>query len=102
MVGDYAGARNFFAGFFGLYILYSFIRTGAWLSFAHLNHYLYIVNFIVILLVLPRLKPDIDHKNSSLGQWILMLWGMVVAIAVLAVIAINTHGEMPGMQVRFE
>ncbi len=99
---EYADANRLFIGLFGLYIIYTFIRTGAFLSFAHFNHYLYIANLLIILWALPGIDPGFIKRESKPTNRVFVFLILVAIMAVLAFIAINTHGEMPGMQLRFE
>jgi hypothetical protein len=95
-------AVKLFAGLLGLYTIFSFIRTGAFLGFSYLNHYLYILNFVVILLVMPAAKAPFRTRASRPVQWGVLLLVIVVIIGLLAAIAANMHGEMPGAHNRFE
>lgn len=93
--------KSFFFSHFALYTVFSLIITGALISTYRIEQYLYIVNFVIILLAIPKLTPVFsavtDRKNWGRNFVILL-----VVIAVLALIAINSHGEVPGMQRRFE
>jgi hypothetical protein len=67
------------------------------------NHQLYIVNFVVVLFLLKKLYPAfwetrIDKVNCK--RWGLYLLGIAVIFAILALIAINSHGEI-GHHTRF-
>ena len=92
---------TFFFSHFALYTLFSLLITGAIVSTYRIEQYLYLVNFIVILIAIPKLQPVFSPvvENKYWGRNFVLL---LLIIAVLAFIAINTHGEMPGMQRRFE
>ncbi len=98
---SYPTLRNFFLAHFGLYTLCSFLITGAFLSTYRIEQYLYIVNLLVIGLVLGKVKAVFDPRPNAPRQWGTLLAGIVVVVAVLALIAISTHGEIKGAQVRF-
>tara|TARA_Y100001972_G_C7667523_1_gene338045 strand:+ start:10155 stop:11441 length:1287 start_codon:yes stop_codon:yes gene_type:complete len=93
--------KTFFFSHFALYTLFSLLITGALISTYRIEQYLYLVNLIVILIVIPKLQPVFSPvgENKNWGRNFVLL---LLIIAVLAFIAINTHGEMPGMQRRFE
>ncbi len=92
--------KSFFATHFGLYAVFSLLLTGAILSVYRIEQYLYLVNYGIILMVLPRLNPV--FKPRSNGRWGRNFILLLILLALLAVIVIQTHGEMPGMQRRFE
>ena len=94
--------RSFFLILFATYLVFSFLKTGAYIRPGMIEHYLYVVNFLVILMALPRLKPVFASNRSEIGKWPAMLLVLVFIIALLALIAISTHGDMPGMHRRFD
>ena len=98
---SYSTLRNFFLAHFGLYTLCSLLITGAFLSTYRIEQYLYIVNLLVIGLVLGKVKAVFDPKPNVARQWGTLLAGILVFVAVLALIAISSHGEIKGAQVRF-
>jgi hypothetical protein len=93
--------KQWFLGHFGTYILLSLLITGALLSDYRIEQYLYLVNFAIILFFLPRLKPVFQEKQFPVNRIWLAVSVIVVLIALLALIAINSHGEVGGMQKRF-
>lgn len=101
---QYSGkdVKTFFMSHFGIYIIYTLLITGALVSTYRIEQYLYIINYIIILIVLPKLSPVFEPKGIKFGKWGLNLLLVVLFIAVLVIIAINSHGEMPGAHKRFE
>lgn len=101
---QYSGkdAFNFFMGFFGIYIVYTFLITGSFMSFYRIEQYLYLVNYAIIGYFIMKVQPEFISKGTHTYRWLGYLLIILAIIAVLALIAINTHGEMPGMQIRFE
>ncbi|XOV94098.1 MAG: hypothetical protein ACFHWX_05210 [Bacteroidota bacterium] len=93
--------KQFFMGHFALYMIFSLIITGAIVSFHRVEQYLYIVNYVIIMLVIPGLEPMFSQKATNVN-WARKFVLVFIVLAILAIIAINTHGEMPGMQKRFE
>jgi hypothetical protein len=92
-----------FVIYFATYILISYIITKVFAGVFLSNHYLYIVNFVVVLILLKKLYPAflenrIDEVNIK--RWGFYLLGLIVIFAILALIAINSHGEI-GHHTRF-
>ena len=98
---SYSNLRNFFLAHFGLYTLCSLLVTGAFLSTYRIEQYLYIVNLLVIGLVLGKVKAVFDPQPNAPRQWGTLLAGIVIFVALLALIAISSHGEIKGAHVRF-
>ena len=91
--------KGFFILYTGLYVFLSFLVTGV---FVHPpEQYLYVLNLVVILFLVPRINGGFEIHENRPGRWTMLSVLLVLVIAVLAVIAINSHGEMPGSQVRF-
>jgi hypothetical protein len=94
-----------FVTLFSVYILISYLVTGMIAGKFHLNHHLYVVNLAVVLLVLRNRTGRLAEMQIEACGWkrLLGMYGwMVVAVALLALILINTHGELNGAQIRFE
>ena len=97
--------KNFFAGYFGVYILISYLVTGALAGQFHLNHHLYIINFIIILLLLRNRKTDwtkTSFRQINYIQYRMILLGIILLLALLAIVSVNMHDGIPGAQNRFE
>ncbi len=93
--------KTFFFSHFALYTLFSLIITGALISTYRIEQYLYLVNYVIILFAIPRLNPVFTPIIEK-KQWSWNLLILLLIIAFLAFIAINSHGDVPGMQRRFE
>ena len=91
--------KEFFVLYFGLYILLSFLVTGI---FSHpVEQYLYVANMLLIIFLLSRSDEAFSITDSQPKRWVATAVISVVVIALLAIIAINSHGEMWGTQKRF-
>ncbi|KAA9347967.1 hypothetical protein [Larkinella humicola] len=99
---DYTDVRTFFTGHFGLYIAYSFLITGAFLSTYRIEQYLYVVNLLIVSLLIGKTKPGFSNRGLYARKWAMGLALVLVFIAVIALVAINLHGELKGMNRRFE
>ena len=97
-----ADVKVFFMSHFAIYIIYSLLITGAFISTYRIEQYLYIVNFIIIIIALPRLNPVFEIKEISTKKWVKNFLLVMLVIAVLALIAINAHGDLHGAHKRFD
>ena len=94
----------FFFVYLAVYILISYMVTGLFAGKMELNHHLYILNIIVIFMLvrnerLAMFELVSDKVNSK--RWLTYLIVVLLFIALLAVIAINSHGEIGGAHNRF-
>jgi len=93
-----------FVAYFAAYISISYIVSGFFAGVLPLNHHLYWVNFIVILLLLRKQFPVFMGNPLSeihLNRWALYFVGIIIFVMILALILVNTHGEMGGVHNRF-
>ncbi|GAB3168707.1 hypothetical protein [Telluribacter humicola] len=97
----YTDILTFFLGHFALYIVYSLLITGAFLSTYRIEQYLYLVNLLVIALLIGKVKSGFTERGVAVREWSAGLVGVVVLIALLSFIAISTHDELPHAQKRF-
>lgn len=100
-IGKTAVSRLFW-GYFAIYIVFSILITGAFLSIYRIEQFLYVVNYLVILWVLPKINVTFVPKPIAAKKWTYALLLIIFFIAILTWIAISTHGEMPGMNRRFD
>ncbi len=91
-----------FMGYFGIYLFFTFLITGSILSFYRIEQFLYILNFGLIIWLIPQVNPSPTIRPIAPVKWSYTLLGIMVFQLILSIIAINTHGEMPGMNRRFE
>ncbi len=90
--------------YFITFIIISYIVTGALTGRFHLNHHLYVVNFLVIGYLLSLKKPvAFSPKKQEVNRklWLIYLIGIIVVIILLALISISIHDGIPGAQYRF-
>jgi hypothetical protein len=91
----------FFTGHFILYTLFHFLISGAFFNGVRPEQYLYLVNLAVIFYFVPKVKPGFYERPLWI-RWAWYLTGILLFLALLAALAINSHGELSHMQKRFE
>ncbi len=98
---SYNDVHTFFTGHLSLYIVFSFIITGAFVSSYRPEQYLYVLNLIAILLLINKTHPEFSNGGIGLKKWSINFAGVAVFIALLALIATYSHDELKGAQKRF-
>ena len=100
---DRKSIMYFFVIYFGIYILMSYLVTGALAGMFHLNHHLYIVNLAVVLVLLNKSGNPFDGQVASVNfvRFKLMVAAVLIIIALLALVSISMHDGMPGAHDRF-
>jgi hypothetical protein len=91
--------------YFAAYITVSYIVTGALTGKFLLNHHLYWVNYIIILILLRKQFPAFfDNLSVELNgkRWLLWVSGIIFFIILLTLILVNIHREIPGSHNRFQ
>lgn len=97
---SFNNVRVIFMLYLGVYVFLSFLLTGMYIH--PLEQYLYLVNIAVILLVLPAIGDNFEVKEESPGKWLMTTAFSLLLITVFAIIAIQSHGELGGSQIRFK
>ena len=95
----YAHVKEFFILYTALYIFLSFLITGIWTH--PVEQYLYVVNFGAILYLVSVARESFTLRREKPQAWLFATGMSVVVIALLAIIAMNSHNGMHGSQVRF-
>jgi hypothetical protein len=96
---SYSIVKEFFILYTVLYMLLSFLLTGL---FVHPpEQYLYIINLIAILFLISRTRVASTLDEHKSPGWLVVALICISVTALLAVIAVNSHSELPGSQVRF-
>lgn len=91
--------------YFCTYALMSYIVTGLFAGKMGLNHHLYTLNIIVIYVMLRKENTELPNSVSheiNTRKWFLFLLAILVFLALLSLVAISLHGELPGSQNRFD
>jgi hypothetical protein len=82
----------------------SYIVSGAFTGTFLLNHHLYWVNFVIILLLAGRQFPAFSDNVSPVlnaRRWLLFFAGIIAIIMLLSLITVSIHGDLPGTHDRF-
>lgn len=97
----YSRLSPFFIGHFALYIFCSLLITGAFLSTHRVEQYLYLINLLIIAIFMPKVNASQSTQRVASFHWSLVALAMMILLAGLAFLAISSHGEVKGAQVRF-
>ena len=101
-LGSSINNLRFFLVFFGIYMVFSWLITGAWLSTYRIEQYLYPLNLLLIWLLIPKLKPVFKSSDIKSSQWLQLFVMVLLVIAVLALVALYSHGPWEHYQERFK
>lgn len=96
----FSDVRLIFLISLGVYTFLSFLLTGIYVH--PIEQYLYLVNIAVILFLAPSISDNFEVIDEPPRRWLLACVLSIVTIAVFALIAINSHGDIPGAGVRFK
>jgi hypothetical protein len=97
---DFFTIRAFFIIYLGVYTFLSFLLTG--ITVHPIEQYLYLINLAIILLVLPSLRDNFKLSHESPIKWISATALCILLIAILAIVALQSHPELRGSQIRFK
>ncbi len=98
-------ATFFLLVYLGVYAVLSYLVTGLFAGKMDVNHHLYLLNILIIYILVRKGKsefPDVHSSALTPKKWALYLLTIIVFIAVLSLVAISIHGELPGSHNRFE
>ncbi|MBR9775778.1 MAG: hypothetical protein GYB55_12450 [Cytophagales bacterium] len=98
----YQEISKVFITYFGTYILFTIFITGSFLSFYRIEQFLYILNYIIILAFIPKFKPSFSERAAVTKTWRNVFLIIMVILAILTLILINSHGELSHAHKRFE
>ncbi|MDQ6478964.1 hypothetical protein [Dyadobacter sp. LHD-138] len=97
----YQDLYTFFLGHLGLYTIFSLLITGAFISLYRIEQYLYIVNLVALAFLVGRYQPSFTNRGLNISRWMINLLFILIAIALMTVIAVSSHGEVNGAEHRF-
>nr|WKN35179.1 hypothetical protein K4G66_22640 [Tunicatimonas sp. TK19036] len=90
--------------YLGWYIALSNLLTGAWWGYGSLRDGLYWINAIVIFVLgnyAIRFAPPPLSAPVNINKGLRLAVTLLLLLLVLSWILVNSHGEMPGSQIRF-
>ena len=93
-----------FLGYWATYIFLSYGLTGGFRGNFMLNHHLYVLNFIVVVLLLRQNRPaffELPTANVNSKNWLKYTLFIVAILVLLAFILIHLHGDIGGKNTRF-
>lgn len=97
--------KLFFAGFFGLYIILSYLKTGVLGGQFLLTHQLYVVNYAIIFILIGIAGTPFPEsgliRKTDFAKYKIWFLGILIFIALLALISISIHDGLPGANYRF-
>jgi hypothetical protein len=96
----FSDVRSIFLISLGVYTFLSFLLTGIYVH--PIEQYLYLVNIAVILFLVPSISDNFEIIDEPPRRSLVACILSIVIIGVFALIAINSHGDIPGAGVRFK
>lgn len=90
-----------FLGHWGLYVIFSLLVTGAFLSSYRIEQYLYILNWVVVAVLIRKVEVDFTPRPILVTKWGKNFALVLASIAILTLILINSHGELKNAHKRF-
>ncbi len=91
----------FFLGSWLLYIMFSVMITGAWLSGYRPEQYLYVLNLLLVIWGMKKVETSFMTVKNDPGAWLKGVMVLLAFFAVLAFILTQTHGQLSGANTRF-
>lgn len=101
-VATYADVSAFFFVNLALYTVYSLLVTGAFLSLYRPEQYLYIVNWLILLVLMRKAQTSFSPEPLYPKECALGTLATLVFVGGLAYVASQSHGEINGAHNRFE
>lgn len=86
---------------FGTYVVFTFLITGSYLSFYRPEQFLYVLNFGVILILMPYCNVEFSLSPYHPKKALYLLIGILVFLLMLSAVAISIHEGLPGAKGRF-
>ena len=72
-----------FLGHWGLYVVYSLLVTGAFLSTYRIEQYLYIVNWVIVAVLIRKAEVNFTPRTIDLSKWGKNFVLVIASIALL-------------------
>jgi hypothetical protein len=99
---DPAGMRRFLFAHWALYMLLSWVITGAIVSPYRIEQYLYLANFALVMWAVGRVGVESPRLGLEPRRYLALLAGIAGAIVLMAAIGSSTHDGFKNSKKRFE
>lgn len=99
---DAGQMRAFFFGHWALYMLLSWVITGAIVSPYRIEQYLYLANFVAVWWMIGKVGTENPRLGLEPRRYLALSGAIAVSIVIMAAIAISTHDEFKNGKLRFE
>ena len=86
---------------FGTYVIYTFLITGSYLSLYRPEQFLYVLNFAVILALMPYCNWEFILVPFQPKKALYLFIAVIALLLVLSALAISTHDGLPHAKGRF-
>ncbi|OOG77124.1 hypothetical protein [Algoriphagus sp. A40] len=86
---------------FGTYVIYTFLITGSYLSFYRPEQFMYVLNFGVVLALLPYCNVEFALEPFQPKKALYLFVGIITFLLVISAVAISTHDGLPHAKGRF-
>lgn len=97
----YADLKWLFVTLFSVYCICSWLISGVLLTTGHVNQYLYPVNILIVAMLMTRAEPDFVLRQTDYRRFGMNFFWFLVFLALIAIVAINSHGALNGVEERF-
>ena len=94
----------FLITYLSTYTIMSYLVKGLFAGKVVINHHMYILNIILIVLFFKNVKfHNVEKVTERIvtKKWFIYLLAILLVLAILSIIAINIHSELPRDQNRF-
>lgn len=96
---SHSEVRMIFLISLGVYTFLSFLLTGIYVH--PIEQYLYLVNIVVIIVLIPSINENFGMVRETPRRWLFASVLSILIIAVFAFVAISSHGDIRGVEIRF-
>ncbi|ULQ52970.1 hypothetical protein [Flavihumibacter fluvii] len=92
---------RFFMASLVTYTIFHLLNSDVLANGFSLEQGLYLLNLAILLFLLPKVQGAFFANGLNPGKWVGLLLLLLILLAVLAFIAIHSHGSVPNMKIRF-
>lgn len=92
---------SFFLAYLILYLLFHLLNANSLQTGLSIEQVLYLLNLAVLWFFLPKMTAEFSGRPFRPANWLVFFCLVLGLLALLALLAIQVHGPLPGMQKRF-